>query len=66
MITEKKYLNDTEIHILIDPCDEGTVIVSSEGHTRIWVKGKEIKNAIGTTFSHKENGEITVDVKIAP
>ena len=66
MITEKKCLNDPETHILIDPCDEGTVIVSSEGHTRIWVKGKEIKNVVSTTFSNKEDGEITVDVKIVP
>ena len=66
MIKEKKYLNDPEIHISIDPCDEGTVIVSSAGHTRIWVKGKEINNAVSVTFSHKEDGDITVDVKMIP
>ena len=53
-------------HTLIDPSDESLVIVSSGDSTRIWLEGKEVENAISITFSHKEDGEVAVDVKIAP
>lgn len=66
MIKESKYVNDIAPKISIDPSDEGIVIVSSKGLTRIWVKGKEILCGTSAIFTHKASERPKLELKIEP
>lgn len=66
MIKESKYINGIAPKISIDPSDEGIVIVSSDGCTRIWVKGKEILCGINAVFTHKAGERPRLELKIEP
>ena len=52
MIEVKKYINEPTARVLIDPRNEDIVIVSSKGHTSIWIDGNELKDAERMKCNH--------------
>ena len=52
MIEVKKYINEPMARVLIDPRDEDIVIVSSKGHTSIWIDGNEVQDVASVSFNH--------------
>ncbi|MCI7350177.1 MAG: hypothetical protein MSH60_05415 [Ruminococcus sp.] len=66
MIKTKKYCNEPKACVSIDPSDEEIVIVSSKGHTSIWIDGKEVEHVKSVAFSHSIYSKPVFDITIDP
>ncbi len=64
MTEERRYINNKPPHIAIDPADEGVVIVSDKGCTRIWVDGKEVKKCTKIDFTAGEDEPPKLNLEI--